>query len=156
MYFQGWAYFQEITVTGLDYGEVCCCLVSCAALESDKSDSCCRARSIEEMHHCSITYKYKLKSPPTIRSSSYKMAKSKAQDGSFSCVVVSPSLLAKIDASNHEPKRRFLFGLGKPFEPNPWDISDSEDDEKDFLMHPKWPKRNLPSRNHSHQIGGVP
>ena len=62
------------------------------------------------------------------------MAKSKAQSGSFSRVVVSPSLLAEIDATNRKPKHQFLLGMGKPFEPNPWDISNSEDDEKDFLM----------------------
>ena len=60
------------------------------------------------------------------------MAKSEAQGGYFSRVVVSQSLLAQIDATNRKPKRRFLLGLGEPFEPNPWDISDSEDDEKDF------------------------
>ena len=61
------------------------------------------------------------------------MAKSKACGGYISREVVSPSLLAQID-TNRKPKRRFLLGLGEPFEPNPWDISDSEDDEKDFLM----------------------
>ena len=47
----------------------------------------------------------------------------------FSRVVVLPSILAQIDATNRKPKR-----IGQPFEPNPWDISDSEDDKKNFLM----------------------
>ena len=61
------------------------------------------------------------------------MAKFKAQGGS-SGTVVSPSLLAQIDTTNRKLKHRFLFGLGEQFEPNSWDISDSENDEKDFLM----------------------
>ena len=73
----------------------------------------------------------------------YLMAKSKAQGGSFSRVVVSPSLLAQIDATNRKPKRWFLLGLGEPFEPNPWDISDSEDDEKHFLMVSQMAKKEL-------------
>ena len=68
------------------------------------------------------------------------MAKSKAQS-SFSHVVVLPSLLAQIDATNHKPKRRFLLGLGEPFKPNPWDISDNEDDEKDLLMASQMDKK---------------
>ena len=71
------------------------------------------------------------------------MAKSKAQGGSFSRVVVSPSLLAQIDATNRKPKRRFLLGLGEPFKPNPWDISDSEDDEKYFLMASQMAEKEL-------------
>ena len=78
------------------------------------------------------------------------MAKSNARSGYISHEVVSSSLLVQIDTSR-KPKRRFLLGLGEPFEPNPWDISDSEDDEKDFLMGSQM---NLPSRNHSRQIGG--
>ena len=58
-------------------------------------------------------------------------------------VVVSPSLLAQIDATNRKPKHWLLLGLGEPFEPNPWDISDSEDDEKDFLMVPKMAEKEL-------------
>ena len=69
------------------------------------------------------------------------MAKSKAQGGSFSRVVVSPSLLAQINATNRKPKHQFLLGLGEPFEPNPWDISDSEDNEKDFLMASQMAKK---------------
>ena len=61
------------------------------------------------------------------------MAKSKAQHGS-SGTAVSLSLLAQIDTTNRKPKRRFLLGLGEQFEPNPWDISDSEEDEKNFLI----------------------
>jgi len=53
--------------------------------------------------------------------------------------------LAQIDATNRKPKRRFLLGLGEPFEPNPWDIrfSDSEDDEKDFLMASQMVEKEL-------------
>ena len=54
--------------------------------------------------------------------------------GSFSGTVASPSLLAQIDTTNRKLKRQFLLGLGEPFKPNPWDISDNEDDEKDFLV----------------------
>ena len=43
-----------------------------------------------------------------------------------------PTLLAQIDTTNRKPKRQLLLGLGEPFEPNPWDIS--EDHKKDFLM----------------------
>ena len=68
------------------------------------------------------------------------MAKSKAQGGSFSRVVVSPSLLAQIDATNCKPKHRFLLGLGKPFELNPWD---SEDDKNDFLMASQMSEKEL-------------
>ena len=71
------------------------------------------------------------------------MAKSKAQGGSFSGAVVSPSLLAQIATTNRKPKRRFLLGLGKLLETNPWDISDSEDDEKDFLMAPQMAEKEL-------------
>ena len=71
------------------------------------------------------------------------MAKSKVQGGSFSRVVVSPSLLAQIDATNRKPERRFLLGLGEPFEPNPWDISDSEADEKYFLMASQMAEKEL-------------
>ena len=68
------------------------------------------------------------------------MAKSKAQGGSFSRVVVLLSLLAQINATNHKPKHRFLLGLGKPFELNPWD---SEDGEKDFLMASQMSEKEL-------------
>ena len=61
------------------------------------------------------------------------MAKSKAQHGS-SGTAISQSLLAQIDTTNRKPKLRFLLGLGEQFKPNPWDISDSEDDKKNFLM----------------------
>ena len=44
---------------------------------------------------------------------------------------------------NRKPKRRFLLGLGEPFEPNPWDISDSEDDEKDFLIASQMAEKKL-------------
>ena len=44
---------------------------------------------------------------------------------------------------NRRPKRRFLLGLGEPFEPNPWDISDSEDDEKYFLMASQMAEKEL-------------
>ena len=70
------------------------------------------------------------------------MAKFNAHSGYISREVVSPSLLAQIDTSR-KPKRRFLLGLGEPFEPNPWDISDSEDDEKDFLMASQMAKKEL-------------
>ena len=96
------------------------------------------------LHHV-----YKLKSPGPIRSNScilkiyYLMAKSKAQGGSVSGAVVSPSLLAQIDATNHKPKHQFLLGLGEPFKPNPWDISDSEDNEKDLLMASQMAKKSL-------------
>ena len=77
------------------------------------------------------------------------MVKSKAQGGSFSGAVVSPSLLARIDATNPKPKCQFLLGLGKPFEPNPQDISESENDEKDFLMASQMAKKEL---THSGQL----
>ena len=70
------------------------------------------------------------------------MAKSKARGGYISREVVSPSLLAQIDTSR-KPKRRFLLGLGEPFEPKHWDISDSEDDEKDFLMASQMVEKEL-------------
>ena len=70
-------------------------------------------------------------------------AKSEAQGGYFSHVVVSQSLLAQIDATNCKPKHQFQLGLGKPFEPNPWNIWDSEDDEKDFLMASQRAKNKL-------------
>jgi len=70
------------------------------------------------------------------------MAKSKARGGYISHEVVSPSLLAQIDTSR-KPKRRFLLGLGEPFEPKHWDISDSEDDEKDFLMASQMVEKEL-------------
>ena len=41
------------------------------------------------------------------------------------------------------------FCWDEPFEPNPWDISDSEDDEKGFLMASQMAET-------SHQIGGGP
>ena len=47
------------------------------------------------------------------------------------------------DATNRKPKYRFLLGLGEPFQPNPWDISDSEDDEKDFLMASQMVEKEL-------------
>ena len=51
--------------------------------------------------------------------------------------VISPSLLKQVELSSatFKPKRRFLFGLGEPFEPNPWDL-DSSDSEEDstFLL----------------------
>ena len=71
------------------------------------------------------------------------MAKSEAQGGYFSHVVVLQSLLAQIDATNCNPKRRFLLGLGEPFEPNPWNISDSEDDETDLLMASRMAENEL-------------
>ena len=66
------------------------------------------------------------------------MAKSKAQGGSSGAVVL-PSLLAQIDTTNRKPKRRF----GKQFELNSWDISDSENDEKDFLMASQMAEKEL-------------
>ena len=51
--------------------------------------------------------------------------------------------LAQIDATNRKSKRQFLLGLGEPFEPDPWDISDSEDDEKDFLMASQMAEKEL-------------
>ena len=70
------------------------------------------------------------------------MAKSKARGGYISHEVVLPSLLAQID-TNRKPKRQFLLGLAKPFEPNLWDISDSEDDEKDFLTASQMVEKEL-------------
>ena len=70
------------------------------------------------------------------------MAKSRARDGYISSEVVSPSLLVQID-TNCKPKRRFLLGVGEPFKPNPWDTSDSEDDEKDFLMASQMAEKEL-------------
>ena len=70
------------------------------------------------------------------------MAKSKASGGYISREVVSPSLLAQIDTSR-KPKRRFMLGLGEPFEPKPWVISDSEDNEKDFLMASQMVEKEL-------------
>ena len=70
------------------------------------------------------------------------MAKSKAHGGYISREVVSASLLAQID-TNRKPKRRLVLGLGEPFKPNPWDISDSEDDEKDFLMASQMAEKEL-------------
>ena len=37
----------------------------------------------------------------------------------------------------------FCLGLGEPFKPNPWDISDSEDDEKNFLMASQMAEKEL-------------
>ena len=65
------------------------------------------------------------------------------KDGYFSRLVVSRLLLAQIDVANRKPKPRFLLGLGEPFEPNPWDISDSKDDGKDFLMTSQIVKKEL-------------
>ena len=71
-----------------------------------------------------------------------------SESGHFSRLVVSQLLLAQIDVTNRKPKPRFLLGLGEPFEPNPWNISDSEDDGKDFLMASQMVK----SRSHCCQI----
>ena len=48
--------------------------------------------------------------------------------------VIFKSLLDSINTStpNWKPPRRFLFGLGPPWEPNPWECSDSE--EEDFVI----------------------
>ena len=48
--------------------------------------------------------------------------------------VISKSLLDSIKTPppNWKPPRRFLFGLGPPWEPNPWECSDSE--EEDFVI----------------------
>ena len=72
----------------------------------------------------------------------YLNAKSKARGGYISREVVLPSLLAQID-TNRKPKCRFLLWLGEPFEPNPWDMSDSEDDKKDFLMASQMAEKEL-------------
>jgi len=65
----------------------------------------------------------------------WQNSRHKASESGYFSRLVSELLLAQIDATNRKPKRRFLLGLGEPFEPNPWpDISDSEDDEKEFLM----------------------
>ena len=83
------------------------------------------------------------------------MAKSKAQHGSSGTAVLL-SLLAQIDTTNRKPKCRFLLGLGEQFETNFWDISDSEDDEKNFLMASQVVEKKLSELNHSHQIGWGP
>ena len=47
--------------------------------------------------------------------------------------VISPSLLAsiKIPPKGWKPPRRFLLGLGPPWEPNPWECED--EDEEDLM-----------------------
>ena len=62
------------------------------------------------------------------------MVKCKVQGASSSRLIILPSLLAQISTTNRKPKAEFLLGLGEPFEPNSWDISEGEDDEKDLLM----------------------
>ena len=77
--------------------------------------------------------------------------------GYFSRLVVSELLLALIETTNRKPKRRFLLGLGEPFEPNPCDITVTVRTTKRISWwRLKWSKRNLPSRSHCCQIGGGP
>ena len=84
------------------------------------------------------------------------MAKSKAHDGYISREVVLPSLwLRSILIASLSVD--YCLGLGKPFEPNPWDISDSEDDEKDFLMASQMDKKELTqSKPQSSDLWGSP
>ena len=65
------------------------------------------------------------------------MAKSKAQGGSFSRVVVSPSLLAQIVIASLSVD--FCWDWAN----HSWDISDSEDDKKDFLMASQMAEKEL-------------
>ena len=125
----------------MGYGALCGCLVTCAALARKwPIRFLLHSRKYRANTSLSITY---------IRAATFWKG-SKARSG-YICEVVSPSLLVQID-TNRKPKHRFLLGLGEPFKPNPWDISDSEDAEKDFLMASQMAEKELPSWNHSHQI----
>ena len=67
-----------------------------------------------------------------------KSSESLSPDYCITGPAITPSLLAKIKPPPEEwkPPRKFLSGLGQPWEPEPWECEDSEDEEllKDASM----------------------